>query len=935
MTRRWTICASVCLLVALGARRAEAGEASPKDILEAMRHLVGDPLWITEEWAHAGSGEAEEEPSVGRGTETEKPAKRERTLSGRGLRARQPGGAGEASLSVVEFETEESARRSLTDFRKDWVGSFDKYRETKWSVSLRDGAGSRGALPGLNGSATGPDGESLLFQLATVGRFAVVISAFQVPELDRAVQDKALAFVEQVSRVPALLDGALNPKAIALQRKGKVLRLRVFGPDGKPVPSAKFAAGSDDFGGWWLQVRDGVGELLSNPRRLTVTVWGAADAHGRPLPFAPRGPFEIPPDTETFDLRLSAGTSICGVVVDPSEKPLAGIRLDAVASGWTGNILINPESAHGDTIHGSATSDADGRFEIVGLGHIPYQLKAYREGRLLTPTPPRSAGGQRHAKVIIAPLRQVRLRVLDHEDKPVAKARVVAEVLGGEDRDGTTDDAGIVVLSDVDGKTAYTLRVEAPREREDIARFERQGWRAADGEIRLERGWTLRGRVVGPGGRPTPARIVSSEGGFSLGTGTTGAGEFEIRRLPYRAVRVAAISTYANPLMTDKIPADRWKTLEPGSGPVTFELLDTSSVRAVDRATLYVYDPDGKLVPRASVRISETEFPWSEYGRLVDGTLEFKMWDGAVDVTVADARRSDGTSLGLAPLTKRISPQGGSHPEMHLERGVSVSGIVTDPEGKRLAGADVVAVEPDQFLESGFYRRMLRLASARTDAQGTFTLEGLARGPCTLVVMPPGLLPMPEGHQVVAPKSDVELRVPKGMTTTLVDRQGKPVGAAHIVIQRKADLDTPGPSRVVFDGFTDAAGRFVVRPLDRTLQWTLTVEQPEGRPDILPLYYVKWSPGTKRVLLARGMTITGTVLSTDRELSSLAMIDVRPQGSGEEESVLTVCDSGGGFSEKAVPYGQVEVRARCRDRTTPWVMVDPDNPTVILRFDEK
>ena len=69
-----------------------------------------------------------------------------------------------------------------------------------------------------------------------------------------------------------------------------------------------------------------------------------------------------------------------------------------------------------------------------------------------------------------------------------------------------------------------------------------------------------------------------------------------------------------------------------------------------------------------------------------------------------------------------------------MKGGLSVTGTVTDPEGRPVAGAVVVRGE-DPYREWGSQE-------VRTDARGVYRLPPLPRGPLTITVVAPGWMPV-------------------------------------------------------------------------------------------------------------------------------------------------------------------------------------------------
>lgn len=76
-------------------------------------------------------------------------------------------------------------------------------------------------------------------------------------------------------------------------------------------------------------------------------------------------------------IELVRGASIAGRVLDPERAPAAGIEVEAL---FDVAHIFGPSSLNATRgIHGSATTRADGSFEITGLGRGPFTISAKRE----------------------------------------------------------------------------------------------------------------------------------------------------------------------------------------------------------------------------------------------------------------------------------------------------------------------------------------------------------------------------------------------------------------------------------------------------------------------------------------------------------------------------------------------------------------------------
>ncbi|WP_165232844.1 sigma-70 family RNA polymerase sigma factor [Aquisphaera insulae] len=163
--------------------------------------------------------------------------------------------------------------------------------------------------------------------------------------------------------------------------------------------------------------------------------------------------------------------------------------------------------------------------------------------------------------------------------------------------------------------------------------------------------------------------------------------------------------------------------------------------------------------------------------------------------------------LGMiaAPLVIAIEPaprvemeaRRPSDMETPKDEGIAVTGRVTDEAGAPIAGA-TIAVGRD-------FREKEPDAEAMTDAEGRFTVKGLAAGPIVLTVQAKGHAPDLLSTTVAAGMKPIELELkpPHVIRGRIVDPDGKPIADAPIA----AD-EWRGQHTLRWQTWTDAEGRF-------------------------------------------------------------------------------------------------------------------------------
>ena len=440
----------------------------------------------------------------------------------------------------------------------------------------------------------------------------------------------------------------------------------------------------------------------------------------------------------TYDLALQRGGSLAGRVLDLGGQPVPGALVAASKEGGMFG---------GGGAKREALSDAEGRFEILGL-----EAGSYR--------PTAKLDGWRDAR--------------SDGDVTLNPNEALSDI-------AITMDPGLVVLG----------RVLLP-----------DGAPAVGAEIRLSQPKSGAGERRMQWGRP---RDESERQDTVAGRD----GKFRFNALSNTTARLAAsLEWSAEAGAPPTTLAATFDEVEPqgahSARPVDIRLAPTITVAG------RVVDDLGTAITAFEVRAARMGF--SSRSGTGDGVRE----------TFTDAENGAFVMDGASPGTWRVSvtadgfesredqtvsvalPQTGEGVLFALTRLGSVRGMVVDPSGLPVAGAEIRRVT------TGF-GNWNRRPGIESDADGTFTLSGLAPGSQALVASDDDWAPSPETAVEVQPAGDTEglvltLREGGVISGVVRDDDGNPWSG------RRVTYATGGGPVAVFGGEstteTDASGRF-------------------------------------------------------------------------------------------------------------------------------
>jgi protocatechuate 3,4-dioxygenase beta subunit len=493
------------------------------------------------------------------------------------------------------------------------------------------------------------------------------------------------------------------------------------------------------------------------------------------------------------DLYLFAGGTLAGTVRDGRGQPVAEVqvRLDG-----------DPDSvrfAHSAPTVSIETSDAQGRFEFVGLEAGSYRASAHHKdyAPAWTPAVAVEKGSQAVADLTLLPGAAVSGRLVGAREKPVA-GRVVVQ-----DADGQAVPRAIDELlrgeAGADGRFrlagfpsgSYVLRAQAPGyapQRVDVTVSRAQA--ALDlGDVALETGLTIRGRVQDKGGLPVADALVHAGSpplGFSLPVEgrTEPDGSFVLAGLERGVYRVVASASGYGRAQREAVRA--------GSDHVDFVLQPAGAVTGM------VTDEAGRAVESFSVaaRPAIRDMGTTTGSRaevFSDPTGRFVLDELAAAEYIVEVTAPERAS-GIVSSVKVASGGATDVGQIVLGAGGIVRGMVVDAAGAPVAGAAVVASSPGMAgtpLDSG-------PPTATSDAGGLFELRGVTPGSTQVVARHPGYADGVLGVTVDPAKGPAEVRLVLAQGGRIEgrvhQRDGGPVAGAMVLV-----IPNRGGARILLD----------------------------------------------------------------------------------------------------------------------------------------
>ncbi|MEA2236014.1 MAG: large repetitive protein [Thermoanaerobaculia bacterium] len=611
-----------------------------------------------------------------------------------------------------------------------------------------------------------------------------------------------------------------------------------------------------------------------------------------------------------------------GRVIDEEKKPVAAA-------------VVNSPSTNG-TRRQNALTNAAGEFVLRVMPQAALSLPIYAMKR-------NYAGGMSEARKwqpgetrdnIVITLEHgfvVKVRVIDQQRQPVPRAYVNVTRTGENGQQGFFFPAECLDSSRPDCRRSgadgsVSFRTAAGLHAvfvtgDDIApkRLPREMLTAKSEPVvvTVDRGVEISGHVLHSDGSPVADAIVEmpsanmaprtatsdSDGSFKLGgipSGATSVTAFSAdRRLSSQAVAVTA-------------PAKGVTITMPNGARIEGRVVDRATKQPVTDFTIALPAPasPGRGAPGAQPQQFHAEDGSYAIDNVTPGSVQIRVTaTGYVAGSRSDIAAEDGKTV--------------SGIDVQLDRGATVTGKVTS------SGAPVAGVQVQ--VTAG---RMPPSGNTTTDADGSYTIDGIQEGDRTLQFQKTGFVVQRKSVEVTAGKElrlDVELDHGRELRGRVVDRTGTGIAGGMVAINGNGNVGgmpgnitrTEADGTFVMQGVADGRYRLTARKEGYVSAEANDVEVPQ----VQALTFT----------LDNGATITGRVTGlTPDELPQVIV-----GASGGTSRNQTNVDQAGNFTLHGLPDGSVRVDAMLnaagRRRTAPTKMIVVENgaaPPVELNFDE-
>lgn len=609
----------------------------------------------------------------------------------------------------------------------------------------------------------------------------------------------------------------------------------------------------------------------------------------------------------SYTLVLEPGTSIGGIIQDEDGKPIEGVTVYLLVSsgGELRDVSIRDQQQKTDAAGRWRCDTVPAKLDDVSirLAHPDY-VSDEMYGR--TPKPPLAKLRDMTGVMVMKKGAVLTGRVLDTAGRPIAGASVAqgAMRLGTEYPNTRTDKEGRFQFQNArPGEMILTVQAAAYAPELQTLAVQKG---IAPLEFRLERGHTLKGRVVDNAGNPVAGAFVAVEGWRG-----------------YRSLAWRVNTDTDGRFQWDDAPADEVLI---DMGKQHYMSVRRHAMTASDKEHVITMQPELRIAGRVVDKETGRPIPQFTITSGIDfGDGRPTYWerrrtkpftDGRYEIVFGEPYPRHLVRVeaeGYLPEVSRpfTDEEGEVAFDMALRKGVGLSGTIYFPDGKPVPGAEVILCTGSQgaYIRDGRNTQKRESSFVETGPDGRFAFPA-QMDLFTLVVL------HEKGYaQVTSEELSASSKVilpPWGRVEGTVLLGSRPGGhePVHIIFDRPAETGAP---RIYHDcsGITDQDGHFVLErvPPDRgQVCREIRISERSGRfTDSVPVE-IKAGETTSVTIGGKGRPVIGRVVVPENVKDRLDWQNLdyyirRQSAEGPSQFWAFKLESDGTFRAENIPAG--------------------------------